>query len=137
MNCIGKRVLHLLFLVSAFLLCRACAAYFYNSEKNFSCPICVLLSYIQQNSTSTHIYSDFTTALPFVECEKDILNKTKENSKPFTSHNFEIPLILFSSNIELIPHCYQSKHILGVKRYLLFKQLKIGSFYQIISTMKT
>lgn len=132
MNCIGKRVFHLLFLVSAFLSCRACAAYFYNSEKNFKCPICVLLKGVQPHSTL--VYSEFANTIPCDKCDEDILSTAKEKTELFTNSHFNISLVLFSSKSELIPHYILTKHFASVKRYLLFKQLKIGGFYQIIKT---
>ncbi len=135
MNWAGKRVLHLLFIVSAFLSCRACAAYFYDSEKNFKCPICVLLKGVQPNSTLT--FPNFINVQHFDVNEKDILSKSKKNSQQNTNNDFKIHQISVSTQIELITDYCQSKYLLSVKRYLLFKQLKIAGFYQFITPMKT
>lgn len=134
MSFIGKRVLHLLFVISAFLSCRACAAYFYNTEKNFKCPICVLQKGVQPNTTL--YFPNFINIQPFDVNEKDILSKSKKNSVPFSSFDFKVPHIFVSTQFELNSHYYQSKCIINVKRYLLFKQLKIAGFYQFFTTIK-
>lgn len=125
MNCIGKRVFHLLFFVSALLMCKACAQYFYYAEENFKCPICEILKSIRNParfSVSNAECLNYYIVKPAIsettyEKQLDKSFRLAANEKyrflQFDIRQFQKYNVSFATE--------------GIKLYLLFSQLKIGN----------
>ena len=125
MNCIGKRVFHLLFFVSTLLMCKACAQYFYYAEENIKCPICEILKSIRNPAR---------VSVSNVEClnyyiVKPAISETtyeKQLDKSFRlAANEKYRFLLFE--IRQFQKHNGSFATERVKLYLLFSQLKIGN----------
>ena len=125
MNCIGKRVFLLLFFVSALLMCKACAQYFYYAEENFKCPICAILKSIRNparvsvSDSECLNYYIVKTAISETTYEKQLDTSFR------LAANEKYRFVLFE--IRQFQKYNVSFATERVKLSLLFSQLKIGN----------
>ncbi len=127
MNSIGKKAMRFLFVVAALLSCKACAVYFFNAERNFKCPICILLKGINVKPSPSYDFVELVS----LKMKSDSLHSSQYKLKQCTKHFSRLDFIeaedLFFDRY--LKYIYSTKVLFynsNSKLYLLFKQLKIG-----------
>jgi hypothetical protein len=126
MTNMGRRVFRFFFLISALLMCKACAQYFFLAEKNFKCPICEIL---KTSRKPTSLTVNFTEC---INCYSSANSLTKYKTK---KTHFQTTSILFKEQVHryLIFELKQFRELSvsntneSEKLYLLFNQLKVGN----------
>lgn len=75
-NSLGKKVLHLLLIISLFIGCKSCVSYLLFAKENFKCPICQVLKGIYSPRISIYRLSG-KVLLP----SEDVVVRTTEAKK--------------------------------------------------------
>ena len=130
-NLIGKRVLHILFILSVFLECKACASYLLYAKENFQCPLCEIIKGVRSNKI--HVYS--LSAKVIIPDYKD-----EVQCKPLHHENIFAQQQSYAINnkgyvqVELPVHLvriYEEYTEIQNRLFIKYHQLKISPFFYV------
>lgn len=138
MNCTGKKVMHLFFLLATLLSCKPCAAYFFLKEQNFECPICKIVKGVK-TSASCIVISSVELSITAYDNIKNgsekVIAKGSEVGKKINSFFAKLNSRWWLTdaivvNVKKINHCeIRAIRFTKVPLYLFFRQLKIGDVF--------
>ena len=130
-NGLGKRVLHLMLIISLFIGCKSCVSYLLFAKENFKCPICQVLKGIHTPRISIYRLSG-KVLLP---SEEIIVHKSEAKTDiPQKAIAYITPKNygLYNSLPQLIE--LQNESLLKaslIKFYILNHQLKISPLFYV------
>lgn len=133
MNCAGKKVMNLLFLLFSLLACKPCAAYFLYQEQTFKCPICVFVKNAKRTAVGTcsNVY-----AISFASVNRSEMVKRVIHVLHSINEHIQKSATAFWQNLVKISYRSETEKLLvyesaffhkinSVPLYIFLKQLKI------------